>query len=256
MMIQSKLSIFLRKLRVALTPRNWLLRTELDSGVVVYGKNRAGFGGRGIYIYREEIETEFQHFTKFLDVGAVFVDVGASTGIYTLLAAKHIGPNGIVLSIEPFPDVLDTLYHNIQANGFSNVRLRSFCIGAKTEVASFWMNAGRPNSYGLVQHDSEASATSMLSVALDDLFLWEGLERLDYLKIDAEGAEQMVLAGAATVLAKYRPVVQMEVNILDPTFDLPNYAVFRAPKSANKLYIPEESPYANIPIQLGWQQLQ
>jgi hypothetical protein len=37
-----KLNILMRKLRVALTPRSWLLRTKLSNGALIYGKNRAG----------------------------------------------------------------------------------------------------------------------------------------------------------------------------------------------------------------------
>lgn len=247
------MSEFLRKVRVALTPRNRLLKTELDSGVVVYGKNQKGYGGRGIYVYREAIEPEFAHFTRFLDPGDVFLDIGASTGIYTLQAAQRVGAEGVVLSIEPFPEVLAALHQSIQANGFENVRLRSFCLGARTEATRFWMNLGNPHSYGLVQHDNQAGSFSALAVALDDLWQWEGLDRLDYVKIDVEGAEEQVLLGGAATLARHRPILQMEVNISDVGVDLPDYVGFHAPESANKIFMPRESQHYGLPGELGWQ---
>ena len=51
----------LRKIRLALTPRTAFLKTTLSNGVVVYGRNRAGYGGRGLYVFRESIEPEFEH---------------------------------------------------------------------------------------------------------------------------------------------------------------------------------------------------
>lgn len=249
------MSILLRKIKVALTPRDSLLKATLSNGAIVYGKNRAGFGGRGIYLYRDAIEPEFEHLEKFLDVDGVFVDVGANTGIYSLKAAKHYGNGGVVLAIEPFPDVLATLYHSVQANGFNNVRLRNFCAGERTVTSELWMNMGQPNSFSLVKRETEAACLSTLTVALDDLFIWEKLDRFDYLKIDAEGAEQQVLAGAAGVLEKYRPIVQMEVNINEPSWFLPNYSIFQAPGSPNKVYIPNESKKLHLPKQLGWQQV-
>ncbi len=247
---------FLRKVRVALTPHDWLLKSRLDNGAVVYGKNRAGFGGRGIYVLRELIEPEFQHLEKFLDSTGVLVDVGANTGIYSLKAAKHFGGNaGVVLSLEPFPDVLATLYHSVQANGFSNVRLRNFCAGDSTKTATFWMNSGKPHSFSLKQSDTQASSFSTLTVKLDDLFVWEGLERFDYLKIDAEGAEADVLRGAQGIIAKYRPIIQAEVSIHDVNINLSDYSTFRAPHSANKMYIPNEHPKIAIPATLGWVRL-
>lgn len=250
------MNVLMRKLQVALTPREWLLKTKLSDGVVVYGKNREGFGGRGIYIYRDSLEPEFQHLEEFLEPGSVFIDVGANTGIYTLRAAKHLGKDGVVLAIEPFPDVLATLSYSVQANEFTNVRLRNFCAGEHTGFARLWMNSSKPNSFSLLKIDEKASSLSTLTVALDELFAWEGLDRFDYLKIDAEGAEKQVLAGATRILEKYRPIVQMEVTISDVTFGLTEYSIFRAPGSINKICIPNESTKIHIPKKLGWKQIQ
>jgi FkbM family methyltransferase len=253
---QGFMEILMRKLRVAITPREWLLKTTLSDGIVIYGKNRAGFGGRGIYIYRDSIEPEFQHLEEFLDSNSVFVDVGANVGIYTLKAAKYLDKGGIVLALEPFPDILSTLYHNIQANRFTNVRLRNFCAGKDTGHSMLWMNSNKPNSFSLVKIDKEASSLSTLTVSLDELFGWEGLERLDYLKIDAEGAEQQILVGATKILEKHRPIIQLEVTINEVLPFLIEYSIFQAPGSPNKIYIPNESTKIHLPKKLGWEQIQ
>jgi FkbM family methyltransferase len=246
---------FMRKIRISLTPKEWFLKTTLSNGLVIYGKNRAGFGGRGIYLYRDSIEPEFQHLEEFLDCNSVFVDVGANVGIYTLKAAKCLDKSGVVLALEPFPDILATLAHNVQANGFTNVRLRNFCAGKHTEHAMLWMNSNKPNSFSLVKIDNEASSLSTLTVSLDELFGWEGLERLDYLKIDAEGAEEQILIGAAKILAKYRPIIQLEVTINDVLPFLTEYSIFRASGSPNRIYIPNESTKIHLPKKLGWEQI-
>jgi len=246
------IQVLMRMAIVALLPRGWLLKAILANGARVYGKNRAGFGGRGVYIYRDALEPEFQYLERFLDPSGVFVDVGANTGIYSIKAAKHYGTSGVVLAIEPFPDVLATLYYSVQANRFSNVRLRNFCAGERTQAMSLWMNFGKPNSFSLIKRDPSALPLSILTVSLDDLFQWEGLERLDYLKIDAEGSEQQVLTGAKSVIEKHRPIIQLEVSIADVSVPLSDYSIFCAPHSPNKVYIPNEHPKLEIPKQLGW----
>ena len=87
-----------------------------------------------------------------------------------------------------------TLYYNVRANGFTNVRLRNCCAGEHTGSATFWMNFNKPNSFSMIKRDEKASGLSTSVVALDDMFAWERLNRLDYLKIDVEGAEEQVLS--------------------------------------------------------------
>ncbi len=245
--------LLLRKVRVALTPRGWLLRTRLANGAFVFGKNRAGFGGRGVYVFRDSIEPEFQHLEEFLGPSGVFVDIGANTGIYTIKAAQHYSKkNGVVLAIEPFLDVLIVLSHSISVNGFTNVRLRNFCAGDRTAPGTLWRNFKKPNLFSLMQRDEQASCLPTLVVALDDLMVWEGLDRLDYLKIDVEGAEQQVVLGAKKTIEKFRPIIQMEVSIRDVPVDLPDYSVFQAPQSPNKVYIPDQHPKIHLPGRLGW----
>lgn len=249
------MNTLVRKLQVAVTPKEWLLKTKLSNGAIIYGKNRKGYGGRGIYIYRDEIEPEFQYLEKFLDPEGVFIDVGANTGIYTIKAAKHFNKKGTVLAIEPFPDIMATLFQSVRENNFNNVRLRNFCISDRTQSTKLWMNANKPNSFSLVKRDEQASCISILSVTLDELFEWENLNRLDYLKIDVEGAEKLVFAGARKIIEKYRPIIQVEVIMDDVDLEISDYSIFQASGSPNKIYIPNESPKIGVPKQLGWQQV-
>jgi FkbM family methyltransferase len=243
--------------RAALTPRSRLLKTTLSNGAVVYGTNRPGYGGRGVYLYGDAVEPELQHLERFLDATGVLVDVGANTGIYTLKAAKHFGARGLVVAVEPFPEVLATLWHSVQRNGFQNVRLRNLCLDAEKGVRTLWMNEDKPNSFSIVERVAGAPGLSVLALTLDELCAWEGLERLDYLKIDAEGAEAAILAGGAQTIRRFRPIVQVEVSMRDVALDLSDYVMFQAPphpqfENENRVLIPAEHAKIHVPAELGW----
>ena len=106
--------IFLRKVRVALTPRRWFLKTSLANGAVVCGRNRAGHGGRGVYVFRDALEPELEHLEKFLVPGGVLVDVGANVGLYTVKAAQFLRVSGgMVVAYEPLPEMLAMLNQNV-----------------------------------------------------------------------------------------------------------------------------------------------
>lgn len=246
--------MFLRKARIALTPSSSLLWSQLENGSVVAGYNREGYGGRGVYLHRDWIEPELAALQHFLRTGFVFVDIGANVGVYTLKAAREVGESGVVIAAEAFIETTCRLQNNIRANKYRNVRIRNVCVGGETKSTLLYLNNGKPNSYGLLQ-SNQAESVSVMSVSLDDLCRWEGLTRLDYLKIDAEGAESAILQGGAGVLARFRPIVQVETT--KNKIELPDgYRRFRAPGSPNDVFIPKEADGAiTQAIALQWSEM-
>jgi FkbM family methyltransferase len=248
--------VFLRKVRAAITPRDWLLKTSLAGGAVVYGRNRAGWGSRGIYVFRDALEPEFENLEKFLVPGGVFLDVGANIGIYTVKAAKFLGASGgTVVAYEPLAEMLAQLTQNVAANALDNVRVRGFCLGATRCTAEFWVNFQRPVSAGLVKSDPASAKISTVVWPLDEVFPLERLDRLDYVKLDVEGAEAQVLAGAVEVFKKYRPIVQLEVSHANASLNLPQYSEWQAPGGPNKICLPDENAKKEVASRLGWQRL-
>lgn len=243
-----------RKLRIALTPHSALLRTKLQNGALLEGYNRPGYGGRGVYVYRDSLEPELYYLQHFLGEGDVFVDVGANVGLFTVKAAKEVGNDGLVIAIEPFVETAFRLSRNVRANGYSNVRIRNFCIGRATQHARLHLNKGKPNSFSLVRN-GDADSISVLSVSLDDLCRWEQLERLDYLKIDVEGAEAAVLEGGQEAIRRFRPIVQVEVTKRNSSLGY-DYRRFTATQSINNLFIPAEKVKAvETALKLGWSEI-
>lgn len=243
--------LFFRKVRVALTPRSALLRTRLQNGATVEGYNRAGYGGRGVYLFRDSLEPELCHLHRFLAPANVFVDIGANVGVFTVKAAKEVGNAGFVIAVEPFIETAFRLSANVQTNGYTNVRVRNLCIGRSTQHARLHLNHGKPNSFSLVSN-GPADSVSVLCVSLDDLCRWEQIDRLDYLKIDAEGAEAAILEGGLSAISRFRPIVQVEQTICKASLGL-NYRRFAAPDSANTVFIPtEKSDAVSTALELGW----
>jgi FkbM family methyltransferase len=156
-----------------------------------------------------------------------------------------------VIAVEPFLETSLRLSNNVRVNGYSNVRIRNFCIGARTESSRLYLNKSKPNSFSLLAKGNPASI-SVLSVSLDDLCRWERLERLDYLKIDAEGAEAAVLEGGEEAISRFRPIVQVEVTMGESSLGR-NYRRFGVRDGINHLFIPAENTNAIAnAMKLGW----
>jgi FkbM family methyltransferase len=177
-----------------------------------------------------------------------------NVGVYRVKAAREVGSMGLVVAVEPFIDTAYRRAQNIKLNRYQNVRVRNLCVGAKTEQASFYLNESKPHAFVLFTTGNPVSI-SVLTASLDDLCRWEGLTRLDYLKIDAEGAEKAILTVGENVIQQFRPVIQVEIEKHDAG-KARGYTRFTAPNSPNAVLIPVEKVHARLAAQsLGWSEV-
>jgi FkbM family methyltransferase len=162
---------------------------------------------------------EFALLDKLLTPGMVFLDVGANEGFYTVFASRCVGETGSVWAFEPSRREMEHLTANVRLNGLANVR--SFCVAlANEDTEAELLIAGEEhsghNTLGQFVYDSGLITVESVPVRRLDSLLQEcPLERLDFLKIDAEGAEMRVLAGACDALRRFRPLILLEMN--DPS---------------------------------------
>lgn len=161
---------------------------------------------------RESFEVVSPEFEGFMEAwfelrrGDVFIDVGAHIGKYTLRGAKIVGNEGMVLAVEPHPINYQTLVRNIELNKIRNVipinvaawnmdtKLKFF-VGETTARHSIKANVG------LGYFEVEARALDHILSAYN---------RIDWIKIDVEGAEYETLCGLEQVISKCRPKILIE----------------------------------------------
>jgi FkbM family methyltransferase len=129
-----------------------------------------------------------------LKPGMTVVDGGAHVGYYTCLAARLVGPRGLVLAFEPSPRNYELLLANVWRNGFTNVVCYPWALGAENGVARLALsetNTG-DNRVG-------ADGVPVRVAALDAL---EALRPpVDVVKLDVQGGEGDALRGMERLLA-------------------------------------------------------
>ncbi|WP_448577435.1 FkbM family methyltransferase [Thermosphaera sp.] len=126
-----------------------------------------------------------------LNMGSVFVDVGANIGYYTLIASKLVGSQGRVYSIEPVPSTATILKANIKLNNCLNVSIHEVAVWSSKGTLTLRI----PGSwYGLAFVSRYGGNIVVNSITLDELLKNE--TSIDCIKIDVEGAELEVLRGA------------------------------------------------------------
>ena len=159
-----------------------------------------------------------------LEAGDVFCDVGANIGIYTIPAAKHVGPAGRIYAFEPHAGNLVSLLENIALNGVSDrVSVLSCALHDATRVSDFrYTDLGAGTSMSQFESERDAFGRAVSPVALelkyaatlDDLIDSDVVRPPGLVKIDVDGNELLVLRGMRRLLAgESSPrAIQVEVN--------------------------------------------
>jgi len=169
---------------------------------------------RGFFDYWGLDLAELRFLWKHLQPGMTFMDIGAHHGIFTLVAAKRLRGDGAVIAFEPSARESRRLHLHLRMNGVSWVRDESLAVGAATSRQDFFQVVDGDSSRGGLRPPAsrdQVRVASVESIRLDDYVSRHRLNRLDIVKLDVEGGEMNVLAGAEDVLEKIRPIFICEV---------------------------------------------
>jgi FkbM family methyltransferase len=153
---------------------------------------------------------DFAAFMSLVDPGALVVDIGANFGLYALHAARYVGDGGQVYAFEPVPSAHGLLAGNIARNGLEKTCTAArVAIAEASRVASF--RVATDSSFSGLKDTGRSTTMETIDVeviALDD-FAPLARKQVDLIKIDVEGGEAAVLAGARHLLFRSPDVVVM-----------------------------------------------
>jgi FkbM family methyltransferase len=146
--------------------------------------------------------------------GQVFLDVGANAGYFSLLASRCVGGSGKVLAIEPNPVMANQLRQNVQRSRLANIAIIESACSDSVEVRDLYI--GNPYNTGnsSLSRDNLAwtKSVKVACTTVDLLVEKYGLDCVDLVKIDVEGAELQVLRGMSTTLKRLRPKIITELS--------------------------------------------
>lgn len=144
-----------------------------------------------------------------LKPGMTFIDAGANIGFFTILGARLVGPEGRVIAVEMMPDTAAILRHHIALNGLTNVTVVEQALSARAgeEVLAHVPrdHAGQASIVAESFRDYAVDEVRVLTTTLDAIT--QGIERIDFMKVDLEGAEALAFDGARAMLARTDAVI-------------------------------------------------
>lgn len=171
------------------------------------------------------VESELLGLRHVVGRGSVCVDVGAAAGVYTVVLSHLAGARGAVHSVEPLPFAHPVLSAIIRTRGGANVCRHTVALGAASgrAVVRVPLRRGRPvtgrsflstnaTDLGSNREFTEHADVVVPAETLDGFCATLGLDRLDFLKVDVEGAELQVLEGGRDAIRRWRPSLLLEIE--------------------------------------------
>ena len=175
-------------------------------GVMAYNKNDV-YIGRALDLYGEHTELELQALGKFIPAGGTVIDVGANIGVHSVFFARAVGVKGKVLAFEPQRQPFQLLSANAALNGLSWLRCERAAVGpTHGEIFVPDLDPDAANNFGGVALNAEGRGDGVPVLRLDDYDLAD----CHLIKIDVEGMERQVLAGARDTVILHAPILYVE----------------------------------------------
>ena len=138
--------------------------------------------------------------------GMTVLDIGANIGYHTFRLAKLVGPLGFVVAVEPTSYAFDKLQRNLSLNNFNNIHLAKVGL-ADRDLGE--IDVTFRSSFRLAGKD-EVRTERIRILTLDAVVGNQLLTQVDFVKIDVDGYEGKVFAGATETLTRFRPTVFFE----------------------------------------------
>jgi len=160
-------------------------------------------------IYKSHLEAgDISHLRPFVRPGSVVIDVGANVGFFTRKFAGWVSDGGKVLAIEPEPVNVESLRRTVARAGLNSVVEIIEAVAAESEGEHHLVvNPDHPGDHRIGE-----TGLKVRSTTIDSLVAWNGWQTVSLMKIDVQGAEELVLVGAEETLERFHPALFVEVD--------------------------------------------
>ena len=166
--------------------------------------------GKDIYVHSSFEDDEVSYIKKNLKPGMAFFDIGANIGYYSLLASNLVGNTGVVHSFEPSPRMFEELKFNIGLNKVGNAYQNKLALSDHCGVGNLSRYERGKEVFGSLSERSfpgfkVLGYDEVTLGTLDDYVYKNKIKNIDFIKMDVEGAELLVLKGGKKTLEELKP---------------------------------------------------
>jgi len=190
--------------RVFLAGRSYRVSAFLLNRLVVQAAERGRYEPELISLYRRELKAG----------NGCFIDVGANYG-QTLFSLLDVAPDVEYLGVEPQPACASSILHFLKANALDRHKLVCACLNSSNSLVGLGLSYEGDVRASIIEgfrpKGHFSSELLVPSITGDQLVLDAGVGRVQFIKVDVEGAELEVLMSLKSTIEKFKPTITFEV---------------------------------------------
>jgi FkbM family methyltransferase len=189
----------IRKIKPLKTVADWIIRIitpksiKMKEGILIMNRRDPAMCGLLIFGLFEPFMTEI--FRRQIRQGLVVIDIGANIGYYTIIASTLVGPHGKVIAYEPEDNNYSFLLKNIEYNKLDNVVPVRSAVSDRNGKIELHISNDNGLTHAIVANCDVKETVYVTTTTLDHSLKTMGVNKVDILKIDIEGAEIMAIKG-------------------------------------------------------------
>lgn len=172
-------------------------------------KTNFGSWFHAFIMFFQSVIADQYHAKEFLKKDSIVIDAGANIGTFSIYAA-NIATQGQIYAFEPTPKTFGILSENISV--YANAKAFNLGLGAKSgegELVIAESSGSNTMADSGMLDSASVNTVGVRITTVDDFVREEGLQRVDFIKMDTEGYEGKILMGAKETIKRFSPVLSM-----------------------------------------------
>jgi FkbM family methyltransferase len=162
-----------------------------------------------------------EQYLEFADLkeGDIALDLGSYSGLTTIAFSKAVGPAGKVIALEPdplnFACVEENIDMHVRKNGLDNTIILRAAASSTSGKLRLSSEGAMGSALISIVGSYRGESVEVDCFSLSDIARMKDLPKIDFIKIDIEGAELDLITGSRAFIAQYRPRLIIEPHFID-----------------------------------------
>lgn len=172
------------------------------------------YGGESSFVNYEKIDKDL--IEKYINDEDVFFDIGANIGHFSFYFKRKF-KNLKCFLFEPHPLLSSCVRKTIQTSKLENIDVHEVALSDKDATLEFFEDTFNDGGHSLIsdkisKRSKKGNSFKVVAVTMDEYVKDLGIKRIDFMKVDVQGAEFMLLDGAKNTIQKFKPKVFVELE--------------------------------------------